>query len=117
MIRREGEYPTEVRQQYRGAPGSVQVEQLLAPPEYADKGRLFVRCTLEPGSGVGYHIHHGELEIFYILSGEAQIDNGSEVFSLLPGDTLLTKDGEGHSILAVGETPLVYIAVVLFTNP
>ena len=115
MIRREGDYPREIRPQYRGAPGEVLVESLLKPEEYFGKGRMFARCTLQPGSGVGYHEHHGEMEMFYILSGRAQVtDQTGQTRTVGPGDTLLTSPGEGHSVLAVGDTPLVYLAVILF---
>ena len=117
MVRREGKNRRERRPQYRGAPGEVLVEHLLTPEEYFHKGRLFARCTLQPGSGVGYHEHHGEMESFYILSGQAQVtDEKGNCCLVGPGDTLVTSSGEGHSILAVGEVPLVYLAVILFQH-
>lgn len=114
MIKRRGEYPRELREGYRGAPGRVEVEHIMAPEEYFGKGRLFAKCTLAPGSGVGYHEHHNEMELFYILEGQAELRCGDAVEVLGPGDSIITGDGEGHSLMAVGDTNLSYLAVILF---
>ena len=75
---------------------------------------MFSIATLEPGSEVGYHIHYGEMECYYILSGEALYnDNGKEIM-LSTGDATYTPDGEGHGIKNMSDSEnLVFIALVV----
>ncbi len=82
--------------------------------ELNGKGRMFAKITLPPGSSVGWHEHVGDSEAYYILRGQALVnDNGTEV-ELAAGDVVLTSDGESHSIANNGDQDLVFIALVLF---
>ena len=47
------------------------------------------------------------------LSGKVTDEKG-RTDTVGPGDTLITSSGEGHSLLAVGEEPLVYLAAIIF---
>jgi mannose-6-phosphate isomerase-like protein (cupin superfamily) len=114
MVKRNGNYVTGIMEKMRGGEGSVKVEHLLALDEMYEKGRLYALLTLEPGSSIGYHVHEGEMESYYIISGEAEYQDGDETSTLLPGDTSLTMDGDGHSIKSIGEAPLVLIAQILY---
>ena len=76
--------------------------------------RVLGVIELEPGSGIGYHVHNNEAEVYYILEGRAKVnDNNEKECILKPGDTLQTNDGMGHSIEAVGEETLKFVAVVI----
>ena len=113
MICRKGEHRKESREGVRGGSGMVLVDHLLEPEQINNKGRLFSSVRLEPGSSLGYHVHHEEIEFFYILKGAARVnDNGSE-YVLYPGDTMFTGNGEGHSIEVSGNEVLEYIAVII----
>ena len=114
MIKRKEGYPVNRNEKMRGGEGAVIVENLLTPAEMYEKGRLFAKMTLEPGSSIGYHVHEGEMEAFCIISGEAEFIDKDETVILLPGDTSLTKSGEGHSIKSIGDRPLELIALILF---
>ena len=75
--------------------------------------RLYAYATLEPGAKVGYHIHKGESEIYYILSGRGLYsDNGCER-AVAPGDVTFTPDGEGHSIENIGDSVFEFMALVV----
>ena len=113
MVKRAGSYEVLHNEKMRGGDGVVDVDMLLTPEELYNKGRLFAKMTLKTGSSIGYHIHEGEMETFYIMSGKAEFTDNSEVLTLLPGDTALTTSGEGHSIKSIGETPLELIATII----
>lgn len=113
MIKRDKSYPVQVREQMRGGDGAVTIEELLTPAEMYDKGRFFARLTFGPGASIGHHVHEGEMESFYIISGEAEYDDNGETVALLPGDCALTPSDEGHSIKSTGDVPLVLIAMIL----
>lgn len=113
MIRRNGEFPVEVRQRARGGEGDLKVEHLLNQEEFFNKGKLMARITLEPGCSMGQHKHEGEMELYYILSGEATVTDETEVKTLYPGDVMYTGDGGSHSIANKGEETLTLLAVII----
>ena len=67
---------------------------------------LFMEVEYPPGTGTGYHQHHGAGEIYYILSGKGRYnDNGTEVI-LGPGDSAVSYDGQSHCMTNDGPAPL-----------
>lgn len=99
-----------------GGPGEAEMHKILnSPEELFGKGRLFNHVFLDPGAAVGWHVHHGDGEIYYILKGEGDYcDNGTMV-KVHAGDVTSVSDGEGHSLLNTGSEPLEAIALVLYT--
>ena len=55
----------------------------------------------------------GEDELYYILSGRAETNDNGTVRELVPGDSTLTRSGEGHSIKAVGTENLELLATIV----
>ena len=114
MIKRESTYDATINENMRGGDGSVKIEHLLTPGEMNNKGRLFAKITLEPGCSIGHHVHEGEMESFFIISGQAQYDDNGETVTLNPGDTTHTPGGAGHAVKCLGDVPLEMIALILF---
>jgi len=113
MIRRNGSYEGEVREKMRGGKGTVRVEHLWKKDELKGRTRLCARLTLEPGRSIGFHEHLNEAEVFVILSGEGKCLDGGVETLVRGGDTVLTGDGAGHAIEAVGTVPLVILAFIV----
>ena len=113
MIRRHGTGKVEVRDQMRGGAGSVAIEHLWRPEEVTAKTRLFARLTLAPGAGIGFHEHVGEDEVYVILGGSGVVTEDGERTPVTVGDTILTGNGAGHAIEAIGNEPLVLLAVIM----
>ena len=114
MIKRNGSYPVQRNEKMRGGEGVVTIEHLLSPEEMYEKGRLFAKLTLGPGSSAGFHVHEGEMESFFIVSGEAEFVDNDQVVTLKAGDTALTSSGEGHSLKNSGDGDLEVIALILY---
>lgn len=113
MVIRPEDQPVKVNEHMREGKGSVQLRALLAPEQFCGHGRLFSVLTLEPGCSIGWHVHTGESETFYILRGEAMYsDNGAERL-LRPGDCAHTASGEGHSIENAGMETLEFVALIV----
>jgi len=75
--------------------------------------RLFSLIQVKPGEEVEYHMHVGESETFFILSGQGIYnDNGNKV-EVTPGMVTLTPSGEGHSIKNTGDEMLVFVAMIV----
>ena len=54
------------------------------------------------------------MESFYIVCGEAEVSDNGEIVRVSAGDTVLTKNGDGHSIKNVGAETLEIIAQIIF---
>ena len=113
MVHRQNDYRPDIRDAMRGGSGSVKIEHLWEQEELNSPTRMFSRITLEPGCSIGFHRHENEEEIFYIISGQAVADDNGEEVTLAPGDTILTGNGDGHSIANAGNTPLEMLAVII----
>ncbi len=75
--------------------------------------RLFSIVQVKPGEQVDYHMHIGESETYFILSGKGEYnDNGNKV-EAIPGMVTLTPSGEGHSIKNTGDEMLVFLALIV----
>ena len=65
MIRKENECKIEFREHMRDGDGTVKLTNFInAPEELCGKGRLFSKITLNPGCGIGYHVHETDEEIY-----------------------------------------------------
>lgn len=114
MIRRNDERKLNVVKMFNGD-GEVQLHHILnTNEEMYNKGRVFSHVTLNPGCEVGWHIHHGDGETYYILKGEADYNDNGTVVKVVPGDVTFVDDGEGHSIKNNGTEPVELIALILF---
>lgn len=114
MIRHESEQ-VKGKKCIRGGIGEVEMQILLADSELYGKGRMFNLMTLNPGDSIGEHVHQGDNEIFYILSGTSEYnDNGTRV-QLVPGDVAVCNDGELHGMVNNSDAPLVFIALILYS--
>ena len=114
MIRRSDEKTVDVRKMFDGAGEAVMHRILNGADEMYGKGRVFSHLHLKPGCEVGWHVHRGDGETYYILRGRGLYnDNGTEV-EVCQGDVTFVDSGEGHALLNNGEEELEAIALILF---
>jgi mannose-6-phosphate isomerase-like protein (cupin superfamily) len=113
MIRNKNQYVTEFKENLRGGKGKIKVEHYWQQgQELLAENRLFAKLTIEPGDNIGYHLHENEEEVFIILSGIAEADDNGKIVILEAGDTILTGNGNGHSIKCISSEPLTLLAVI-----
>ena len=115
MIRRSEEKQSVRKPAPFNGVGEITVRSLLnGPEEMSQKGRVFGHTTVYPGSEIGYHIHTGDSETYYILSGKGLYnDNGTEV-EIGAGDVTYCAPGEGHGLKCLGDEPIEMIALILY---
>ena len=92
MYKPRSAFATEVRTAMRGGDGSVKIEHIWKKgEEMGSPTRMYSRLILQPGCSIGWHVHENEEEIFYIVAGQARIDdNGTEVVASA-GDSIITR--------------------------
>lgn len=116
MIRYSNTMVPEKREHMRGGEGTATVTPALIAGDYQSDLRLYSRITLPVGASIGYHVHQGEEELFYILAGTAEFNDNGAVQTIRAGDATATCSGQGHSIRNNGDTPVEIFAVIAKVN-
>lgn len=112
MIHYSDKMIPEQREHMRGGDGIATVTPALIKGEYQSDLRMFSHITLPSGASIGYHVHQGEEELFYILTGTAEFNDNGTVHMIKAGDATATCSGQGHSIRNCGDRPLEILAVI-----
>lgn len=113
MVKKATEMRSEVITKMRGGQGEVNLLHLFEKNEIKGKSRLVARITLNPGCSIGRHEHHDEEEIFYFIKGRGRVTEGDQVSEVGPGDAVLTGGGGNHAVENIGDSPLVFLAIIL----
>ena len=116
MITRNADREISVREHAFGGTGRMYGRVIAAEQTMYGKNRLFNHVCLEPGDEVGWHVHSGDGEVYYILSGEGEYNDNGAVTTVYPGDVTWTSDGEGHSIKPAAGGRLEFIALVVYSK-
>lgn len=115
MIRRNSEKEVNRYERKFGADGFITVRSLINnDAELNGKGRCFAHTTVLPGHGIGYHVHNGDSEIYYVLSGAAEYNDNGTMTTISAGDVTFTPSGSGHGLTCTGNEPLEIIALILY---
>ena len=114
FVRRSNEVSVNRKQMFGGA-GEVEMHHLLrGADEMYGKGRLFNHVVLEPGTELGWHVHEGDGETYFIIRGEGEYNDNGTLLTVGAGDVTFVASGEGHSIRNTGEGDLEFIALILY---
>lgn len=115
MVRRTNEKQTIRKPAPFDGKGEITVRNLLnGPEEMSGKGRVFCHTTVHPGSGIGYHLHRGDSETYYILRGKGRYNDNGVMTTVEAGDVTYTAPGQGHGLECLGDEPLELIALILY---
>ncbi len=115
MIRRSGDKKVERHEHKFGADGAITVRNLInGDGELNGKGRTFAHTTVPPGSGIGFHVHNDDTEIYYVYSGRGEYNDNGVMTAIETGDVTFTPSGTGHGVRCVGDEPLELIALIIY---
>ena len=113
MIRRSEDITPRVVKNAQGGNDEVTFYDWFQGAEAASHGRMFSKLVIPPGASIGYHDHAGEFEAYYVMSGEATVDDNGEEVLLRSGDMHLCQDGCGHSTTNNGTDNLVLMVMIM----
>ena len=114
FVRRRGDVPVMYKKMFNGE-GEAEMHVILnGADEMYNKGRVFNHVFLAPGAEIGWHVHKGDGETYYILSGKGEYSDNGNIITVGPGDVTFVDEGEGHSMKNIGDEPLEAIALILF---
>ena len=95
----------------RGGPGEmVRLDWTEVLPPHVS---MLTTIVLEPGCGIGHHVHDTNTEVFYILAGTLEIDDNGETHIATPGDIFLTGGGDGHSVMNNSTEAASMVAIII----
>jgi len=116
LFKKEGEMRITLEPHLKGGRGTTRVIDILTKEEMEGTGRLFGVSIIPVGGSIGCHQHTGDFEVYYILSGKAQVTLDGETRVLGPGDMTMCEDGHTHGIENIGNEELRYLAVILYSR-
>ena len=115
MIRKKEECSIEYREHMRDGDGTVELTSFItSSEELCNKGRLFSRITLRPGTSIGFHIHEKDSELFYILTGTAEYNDDGEIRTVQAGDVTICPAGSGHGIANRSDETVELVALIVY---
>lgn len=77
------------------------------------KVRVYSLVHIKPGEEVQYHMHIGESETYFILSGKGIYNDNGNKIDIASGMVTFTPSGQGHSIKNISDEMLVFIALIV----
>lgn len=116
MLRKAKDKKITVLHEMFNGKGDFTQYHIITQDEMNGVGRLFADCSLDVGGVVGSHTHHGDSEVCYFISGKGRVTDDTEVIEVGPGDVNYCPDGHLHKIENIGEEPLRYLAIILYTK-
>jgi mannose-6-phosphate isomerase-like protein (cupin superfamily) len=72
--------------------------------------------VIEPGASVGEHVHMRTEEIYYIISGRAEVTMDGSRIDARPGDLITTPIGSSHAIANHGDEDMEFFVTEVFPN-
>ena len=100
---------------YGDGDGTVELTSFItSSEELCNKGRLFSRITLRPGTSIGFHIHEKDSELFYILTGTAEYNDDGEIRTVQAGDVTICPAGSGHGIANRSDETVELVALIVY---
>lgn len=116
MIFHDNDMKKEIMEKRLGGEGKGEYTSVIPEGELKDELKFFNKISLEPGASIGIHAHQGNYEIYYILEGEAEIHDDGEDVRVGAGSSNICADGKKHGIKNIGDSPLVFIACIVYEN-
>lgn len=116
MIRKYSEMARKTFEKKWGGEGIQEVIHILNPDEMQGKGRLFADNFLPVGSSVGMHSHHGDFEAYFFLEGTGLYQTDDGEYQVEAGDVTIVDNHGSHGIKNIGDKPLRFIALILYSD-
>jgi len=88
--------------------GSI-IRELLAHRNSGIRHQSLAEARVPPGATTTPHYHARTEEIYYLLSGTADMTIGEETQSVGPGDAIAIPPGQVHTITNTGKEMLTFL--------
>lgn len=96
-----------------GGAGYITKEMLISDEDRGDACKMYAKVTVPVGCEIGYHVHQGDGEGYFILTGTGIYNDNGKEMPLEPGDSFFCKEGDGHGIKNTGDEDITFVALIL----
>lgn len=97
-----------------GGQGEVVLDKILDASQLNGKCGMYAKVTIPAGSSLGHHVHTGDAESYFVLSGEGVYDDNGVKRVVRAGEATYTGDGRGHAFdNTQGKEDLVFMALII----
>ncbi|MCA9212752.1 MAG: cupin domain-containing protein [Planctomycetales bacterium] len=86
-----------------------EIRELLAHRNSGIRNQSLAEARLPPGGATTTHYHPNTEEIYYILTGNAEMQIGDEIQQVGPGDAIAIQPGAIHQIRNTGDFELKFL--------
>lgn len=88
-----------IQQNCHDGTGSILFREVFSKADFKSSLEHVHETVVEPHSTIGYHLHSGNEEIYYILEGEGVMTVNNEVIKIVAGDAIITHSGDWHGLV------------------
>lgn len=74
-----------------------------------ESGSMTIKVTLKPGHSMNYHSHQERDEVWVVISGTGETIVDGERRDVVPGDVILLKANQRHTVRAITELKLIEV--------
>lgn len=96
-----------------GGKGTMHIERLLSSMQMGNRVKMYAKVTIDIASSLGYHLHDGDSETYYILQGKGIYNDNGTLREVNVGDVTFTPSGSSHGLENIGDEPLVFMALII----
>lgn len=96
-----------------GGAGYILKEPLMSAEERGENCEMFMKVTIPVGCELGYHVHRGNTEVYYMLAGTGLYTDNDKEYEITVGDAVFCKEGDGHGLKNTGDVDIEFMALIL----
>ena len=111
MVTRE--YSVTTDREPCGGKGIATFRHWLREEERCPNLSFLAEVHIPVGGSVGDHEHHGEAEIYQVLSGKAKYNDNGTIVEIVPGDVMICYDGQMHGIENISDEEFIFTAIII----
>lgn len=96
--------------------GSMRFGTLIPGSRFATNFLFVHRGVLEPGGGIGHHVHSHMEEMYFILDGEAEFTVNGRTSTIRGPAAVPCRMGDAHAILNATDEPVQWMNIAVTTR-
>ncbi|MEG0506088.1 MAG: cupin domain-containing protein [Longicatena sp.] len=103
----------ETYENHKGGVGKIHITRLLTNEQLGEHIKMYAKIVIEPNSSIGYHLHDGDSESYYIVSGNGRYNDNGVIRDVHAGEISNTESGQSHGLENIEKEPLVFMALII----